>query len=261
MLHNDDQLHKCLETLASGYLFTFQEKPEGQGKPLRDDIFKKIVTGEGMFGRMPFAVLTKLFRLIGWKRFEVNKMCKFLGVTQTSLQSLLRRCIVIEIKARFLDANHRSAYPRWLDEVGIFGRDPHAADLLCSGPGVLYGLRRLLIFERKFDEAQMRNFPDHYVNGGGDGGTTYRHILEACPNCPAPRRATLRVIGRPPLHELGVAPPAEQLVEGFEDPLAHELAAEAHGHVPHCQGEVPGHGVCLQAEVPAAWPFGNLVQV
>ena len=45
-----------------------------------------------------------MMRIIGWKRLEVNKMLYFAGVTEANFNSILRRALVFEIQARFVDA-------------------------------------------------------------------------------------------------------------------------------------------------------------
>ena len=77
---DEDKMYKNIELLSSGYIFTCQERPEG-AKGFREDLFKKVITGEGIAGRLPYAMATRMFRLWGWKRFELNRMLKFTDVT------------------------------------------------------------------------------------------------------------------------------------------------------------------------------------
>ena len=51
-----------------------QEKPTGTRSSVREDLLKKFATGEGISGRMPYAILTKQFEIVGWKRMEMNKL-------------------------------------------------------------------------------------------------------------------------------------------------------------------------------------------
>ena len=192
---DEDKMYKNIELLASGYIFTCQESPEG-AKPIREDLLKKVITAEGIAGRLPYSVITRMFKLLGWKRFETNKMPKFSGVTPGSLQSLLRRCCVFEVKSRFLDKDHHEMFPPSIENVGIFKRDPQAMELLVSSPGILAGLRMLSIHEMSHDKLACRKQVSSYIYGGGDGGATLRNLLEACPN--VPRSAAGRRRGKIP---------------------------------------------------------------
>ena len=44
---------------------------------MRQDLIKKFATGEGIAGRMPYGIATKLVCLRGWKRMEMNKLLVF----------------------------------------------------------------------------------------------------------------------------------------------------------------------------------------
>lgn len=61
-------MRKQVEALRGTLVFTAQERPEGLGKGFREDIFKKWASGDGIFGRMPYAVVTRVVTLLGWKR-------------------------------------------------------------------------------------------------------------------------------------------------------------------------------------------------
>ncbi len=45
-----------------------------------------------------------MFELVGWKRIELNRLMKFVGVNEGNFQSILRRSFVWKPRARFLDA-------------------------------------------------------------------------------------------------------------------------------------------------------------
>ena len=84
-----------------GFIFSGQEKPTGTKQSLREDLLKKFLTGEGISGRLPYAILTRLFSIIGWKRLECNRLVKFEEITETNFESIFRRCAVIRIRACF----------------------------------------------------------------------------------------------------------------------------------------------------------------
>jgi hypothetical protein len=56
-----------VENHASSFIITGQEAPE-TNKRMRDDLFKKTMSGDGISGRRPCGMFTKMFHLIGLKR-------------------------------------------------------------------------------------------------------------------------------------------------------------------------------------------------
>lgn len=52
-------MRKTVELLKGACVFTAQERPEGLSKGMREDLFKKMATGEGIFGRLPYQILTQ----------------------------------------------------------------------------------------------------------------------------------------------------------------------------------------------------------
>ena len=61
----DEELRKVVELLMGGFIFSGQEKPTGTKQALREDLLKKFGTAEGISGRLPYAILTRLFQVIG----------------------------------------------------------------------------------------------------------------------------------------------------------------------------------------------------
>ena len=103
VFYDDQELRKVITLLAGGLIFSGQERPTGTKNALREDLLKKFATAEGITGRLPYAVLTKLVKLIGWKRIELNKLFKFDDITDNNLESIVRGCAVIRILARFFE--------------------------------------------------------------------------------------------------------------------------------------------------------------
>lgn len=68
VMHRTQEMRKQVEALRGTLVFTAQERPEGVGKGFREDLFKKWASGDGIFGRMPYAVVTRVVNLLGWKR-------------------------------------------------------------------------------------------------------------------------------------------------------------------------------------------------
>ena len=69
----DEEMRKQVEMLIGAIALTAQEKPEGLKKLFREDLFKKLATADGIFGRLPYSILTKMICLVGCKRMELNK--------------------------------------------------------------------------------------------------------------------------------------------------------------------------------------------
>ena len=56
-------------------------------KGFGEDLFKKLASADGIFGRLAYQILTKVIYLIGWKRMELNKLIRFEGVTEGAFHS------------------------------------------------------------------------------------------------------------------------------------------------------------------------------
>ncbi len=97
----DDELRKQIEDFADSFILTGQEAPDGTRK-LREDLFKKTMSADGIPGRKPYGLSTRMLELIGWKRLELNKMLRFACVTEQNFNSILRRAFVWRAKAIFL---------------------------------------------------------------------------------------------------------------------------------------------------------------
>ena len=68
VFYQDDGLRKQVDQFAGGMIFTGQEKPSGGRGRVREDLLTKFATADGIAGRMPCAILTNKFRIVGWKR-------------------------------------------------------------------------------------------------------------------------------------------------------------------------------------------------
>jgi len=109
--YQDDELRKQIEQFADCMIITGQEAPEG-GRKLREDLFKKTMSADGIAGRKPYGFTTRMLQCEGWKRLEVNKLIRFVGVTEENFNSILRRALVWKPKARFYDAAYlQKHYP------------------------------------------------------------------------------------------------------------------------------------------------------
>ena len=98
----DDELRKVIELLVGGIIFTGQERPTGQRGKIREDLLKKFTTAEGISGRLPYSIITKMHKVIGWKRLELNKLIDFEDITEQNFESIARAFAACS--ARFSDA-------------------------------------------------------------------------------------------------------------------------------------------------------------
>ena len=97
-------------------------------------LWKKFNSGEDLRGRLPYAVLTRMIRLLGWVRLEVNSALKFYDITEQEYESILRRACLIEIYGRFFDKAHLDLHLSNHESYGIFGRKPHLEEAFCTLP-------------------------------------------------------------------------------------------------------------------------------
>ena len=151
VFYTEDELRKQVELLLGGIIFTAQEKPETD-KRLMHDLLKKLATGEGLMSRLPYAVLTRMRSIIGWKRLEMNRMLQFTGVTESNFYSLFRRFGLVVFESRFFAADYLAEFFPGSEEYGIFPRDVSLPGLMRSDVGAVAGLKATLIWEQHRNE-------------------------------------------------------------------------------------------------------------
>ena len=103
--YDETEMRKQVEQAAGCFILTAQEKPENCRK-MREDLFKKTMSADGIAGRKPYGYETRMIELVGWKRYEVNSMIRFTGVSEKYFYSVFRRGLVWEPKARFIEGAH-----------------------------------------------------------------------------------------------------------------------------------------------------------
>ena len=124
IFYSDDELRKQVPRMTGHFVFTGQERPTGSKQHIREDLLKKFCTGEGVACRLPYGILTKMHRIIGWKRLECNKLIEFPDITEENFESILRRFAVVVIQARFFEKG----------TVDWGGRGPRHSWCLLQGP-------------------------------------------------------------------------------------------------------------------------------
>ena len=90
--------------------------------------------------------MTKLIRVVGWKRIELNKLFKFSEISETNFESIFRRFVLIKIKARF----HPQVYlSKHLGEKNIRNMEfSHVITLRLTLSQATLGLRVVCCFNK-----------------------------------------------------------------------------------------------------------------
>ena len=188
--YKDDELRKQIEQFADCIIITGQEAPE-QTKRMREDLFKRTMSADGIAGRKPYGIATRMMKCVGWKRMEVNKIMKFMGVSEENFLSILRRALVWWPKARFIDGEYLEKHVPEHELDGVFPKDPSLKVFLESGPAVAAGLRIQHAFETKHRKKDCEAIIEGYAYLGGDLGITEAKMRQACGLRPRVRHAHL----------------------------------------------------------------------
>ena len=144
--YDEHEMRKQIEQSAGCFILTAQEKPENSRR-MREDLFKKNMSADGIAGRRPYGLQTRMIELVGWKRYEVNSMIRFASVCERNFPSANRRGMVWHPKARFIDeAIIAGPYPD-ANRDGYFKKDEELKAFLKSPPCVAAALRLQHAFE------------------------------------------------------------------------------------------------------------------
>jgi hypothetical protein len=184
--YNEDELRKQVESFARCIVITGQEAPES-AKKLHLDLFKKTMSGDGVAGRKPYGYTTRMFELIGWKRLEVNRMLRFAGVTSANFNSVFRRGLFWQAKARFHPPHVIEKLHPDHELDGHFEADPTLKQFLSSTASAAAGLRIQHAFEATTGRQECLDLIENYV-AGGDESITEDKMREACGLPPRERR-------------------------------------------------------------------------
>ncbi len=91
MFYLEEEMRKQVGLLKGVIVLTAQERPEGMTRGFREDLFKKMASADLIFGRLPYQILTKKICLVGWKRMELNRLIRFIGVREHEFNPIYRR--------------------------------------------------------------------------------------------------------------------------------------------------------------------------
>ena len=180
IFYSDEELRKQAPNIAGHLVYTAQEKPTGTKNDIREDLLKKMLTGEGVAGRLPYGIITKLLNIIGWKRMETNKLIEFKDISEDNFESIYRRFAIIVIAARFFEGAQLTGIHLDPDTVGVFTRDPEIDAFYVSDPAIAAGLKIQAAFEEQNGLQDCRAIIQDYTNGGGDQGAGMKYLRECC---------------------------------------------------------------------------------
>ena len=216
--HSVRPLRKQCDGLMHAIITTGQESPETENR-MREDVYKRHITADPVSCRSPYAILTRMVTLKGWKRYEMNDTLRFQGTSEASFESVFRRSLVILHKARFVSPQTMQAmFPKGDGAAhGYFLKDPSLRDFLASPRAGRALIAMLLGFAAQTSTADCQAILDDWAEGG-DGGITWQVMRRACnlnAQVPPPPRATAST---PPIGNGMVGPPGEVSSMGVAPP-------------------------------------------
>ena len=133
---------------------TGQEMP-GVAKVMREGPIQKAHLRRPSVSSTTICNYHKTSGAAGWKRFEMNDTPKFRGTTEVTLDSIYKRSLVTELKAKFLCRQELlRRFPGGDNEVsGVFEADPSFKDFLNGPDAAAAFLRKLENFMTLYSEA------------------------------------------------------------------------------------------------------------
>ena len=159
---DETEMRKQVEQSAGCFTLTAQEAPETNRK-MREDLYKKTMSADGIAGRRPYGMSTRMIELVGWKRYELNRFLRFYGVPEKNVESILRRSLVWKPMARFINEDViASTYPD-ADKDGYFCKDDTLKEFLRSGPCVAAALKTQHGFEVMHSRLQCAQMIEDYA--------------------------------------------------------------------------------------------------
>ena len=126
----------------------------------------KTISADGIAGRKPYGITTRILQLVGWERLEVNRLMSFAGIWETNFASIFRRSFVWKPKARCLDAAYlQQHYPNH-EEDGVCPNNPNFKRCLVASPTIAAGLPLQHGFECKVLPDRVRGY-DRAIRSSG----------------------------------------------------------------------------------------------
>lgn len=175
----DEEMRKQIEHLAPAAMWTGQESPETK-KRMFLDLYKKMMSADGIAGRKPYGLVTRMFELVGWKRLEVNKMMQFLGVSEGTFDSVLRRSLVFDIKCRFFDGEYLATHYPDHEQDGVFAKVANMKEKLMHPSRLAAAIQIQHVWEASHSSAVCDVLIENYAALGGDAGLTEDVMRKSC---------------------------------------------------------------------------------
>ena len=175
-LYLDDELRKTLEHLIPFKILTAQEGAEGGSAIIRNprqDLYKKICPSGPISRRLPYAKSTKIVSVRGILRFELNRPLNFANIEESNWDSISRRSLVIEMKAKFPPAVEFENSPvDRRDAAGNSRKGDTLEKFLESGPAAMAFIRALYKYMNDNATEESRGEIDLYamIDGGDVDG-------------------------------------------------------------------------------------------
>ena len=113
----------------------------------------------------------------------MNETLRFQGAKEESFQSIMRRSLVIIMKARFFpkEVLDKMGFTEGdANDNGYFVSDPDLKDFLASPAAAAAMLRIITGFASRHTLKDLRKVLYNYAEGGGDGGLTRATMRKSC---------------------------------------------------------------------------------
>ena len=180
LFFDEEELRKTVELLSGGIVFSGQERPQGTKRKLLVHLWKKFLSGEGLRGRLPYAILTRMIRLTGWVRMEVNSVLPFGTLGEDEFESIMRRSCVIKVFARFFDKQYLDKHLEDHQSMGIFARRLELSVKFQSSAYAAAWNRTQHCFEERHGEQDCQDIIANFTRNGGDRNLTERFMRDSC---------------------------------------------------------------------------------
>ena len=181
LFHNEEEMRKQLEQFAHCWIITAQEAPETH-RHFQQDLFKKLMSADDLAGRRPYGFVTKMLRVVGFKRFETNKVMTFRNVMEANFNSIYGRCLVWNPKPIFVENTDFGTDYKDPQADDIFQKGPTLRSFLECGPAIAANLEQQHGFEVEVGRQGCVDIIEAYALSG----LTERKVRAACGLQPPP---------------------------------------------------------------------------
>ncbi len=125
---------------------------------MRQDIYKRIISGEATESRPPYGLTTTMVKIKAWVRFELNKILHFSNISERNFNSVMRRSLVVVLRAIFVPD------PAKIDpSQGIYLADPDLEYFLPTAPAAAGLLDAIIGFAKENDKAKCLAIIEDYA--------------------------------------------------------------------------------------------------